>query len=155
MGPTKSNTVYGAIARDVLSGINFGYLGGCFGNSGANWYGMPPTEFPSGRDRNTNDGFYNPRAAIIDNRSAACGLAFGDRSGPSPALTLQNKDTLRVTVLPDERLDSPRVAVTDVTDTTLGLYWPAVAGPAGDQAEILLPGPVKSFETPAATGSVN
>lgn len=155
VGSTNSNTVYGAIARDVLSGINFGYLNGRYGNSGANWYGVPPTEFPFGRARNTNDGFYNPWAAIIYNRSDAYGFAFSDRSGPSPALTLQDTDTLRVTVLPDVRLDSPRVAVTNVTDTTLGLTWPAVAGATGYQAEILLPGPVKSFEIPAATGSVN
>lgn len=154
VGYTNANSVYGAIVRDVLSGINFGYLDGRYGNSGADWYGVPPTEYPFGRARTNNDGFYNPWAAIFYNRSDAYGFAFSDRSGPSPALTLQDQDTLRITVLPDVRLDSPRISVTNVTDTAFTLTWPEVPGATGYEAEILLPAPLKTVAVPGTSGTV-
>lgn len=134
---TNANMVYGAIARDVLSAINFGYLNGREGSSGLAWYGNPPTEYPFGLARVTNDGFYNPWAAVFYNESDAYGFAFSDRSGPSPAVSLQNNQILRITILPDRRLDSPKVTVAATNSTSLVLKWPAVPGATGYQLEVL------------------
>lgn len=151
---TNVNIVYGAIARDVLSGLNFGYPKGRYGNSGLNWYGVPPTRFPYGLARTTNDGFYNPWAAVFYNESEAYGFAFSDRSGPSPAVSLQNDQVLRVTILPDRRLDSPKVAVTATNSTSLTLVWPAVPGATGYEVDIAVPGRRAPISVAATTPSV-
>ncbi|MBN9694035.1 MAG: hypothetical protein J0M24_27655 [Verrucomicrobia bacterium] len=148
------NIVYGAIARDVLSGLNFGYLKGRYGNNGAIWYGVPPTKFPFGLARSSNDGYYNPWAAVFYNESEAYGFAFSDRSGPSPALTLQNNQFLRVTILPDQRLDSPKVAVTATNSTSLTLVWPAVPGATSYEVDLLVPGHRAPITVAATSPSV-
>ena len=152
---TNINSVYGAITRDVLSGLNFGYLNGRYGTNSGAWYGVPPTRFPFGLARATNDGFYNPWAAVFYNESDAYGFAFSDRSGPSPAVPLENNQTLRITLLPDRRLDSPKVAVTATNSTSLALTWPAVSGATGYDVEILVPGRRAPVAVPAAHPTVS
>ena len=84
---TLANSVYGWIQADVMAALNFGYLkGGAdaatqgIGQSSV-WYGLPPIQYPFGRARSVNDGFYNPWAALMYNHSDAYGFAFSDRSG--------------------------------------------------------------------------
>lgn len=151
---TNANMVYGAIARDVLSAINFGYLNGRDGSSGAAWYGNPPTQYPFGLARVTNDGFYNPWAAVFYNESDAYGFAFSDRSGPSPAVSLKDNQILRITILPDRRLDSPKVTVTTTNSTSLVLKWPAVPGATGYELEVLSHGGFPPKTIPATPTNV-
>ncbi|WP_309380027.1 beta-1,3-glucanase family protein [Cerasicoccus frondis] len=136
-----TNIVYGAIVRDVLAALNFGYLNGVWDDTSVRWYSAAPIAYPFGGARTStpspstttgkltsNDGYYNPWAAIMYNSSDAYGFAFSDRSGPSPLLTLPTDKTyiMRITILPDERLDSPKPWVTSTTDDTIAIQWNAV-----------------------------
>ena len=139
-----ANSVYGWIQADVISALNFGYLNGAIdqanggtGNSSA-WYGLPPVPYPFGAARSVNDGFYNPWAAAMYNQSDAYGFAFSDRNGrPSPGVALPTGGTLRVWLLPDKRLDAPRINATSPTCGTtagscsVGLQWPAAKDATG------------------------
>ena len=126
-----TNIVYGSVVRDVLAALNFGYLNGKLGNTGTEWFNAIPNDPPFGSARTTNDGFYNPWAALIYNYSDAYGFAFSDRINPSPLITLQDQDTLRITILPDVWLDAPRPGVTQVGNSTMDVSWNAVTPPAG------------------------
>ena len=147
-----TNIVYGAIARDALSAVNFGYLNGKYGSSSLSWYGAAPTAFPFGLARNTNDGFYNPWAAILYNNSDAYGFAFSDRSGPSPLMGLQAGQTLRITLLPDARLDSPKPYVTEPHPNSLDLEWQGVANATGYVITVLAPGGISPINLTALPG---
>lgn len=147
-----TNIVYGAIARDALSAVNFGYLNGKYGNSSLTWYGAAPTAFPFGLARNTNDGFYNPWAAILYNNSDAYGFAFSDRSGPSPLMGLQAGQTLRITLLPDARLDSPKPYVTELHPNSLDLEWQGVANATGYVITVLAPSGISPINVTALPG---
>jgi hypothetical protein len=138
-----TNIVYGAIVRDALAALNFGYMNGQFGSSGSQWYATAPTAFPFGNAAAQNNGFYNPWAALMYNNSDAYGFAFSDRSGPSPLITIptggSNVPTLRITILPDSRLDSPKPYVTKATNTSLDIKWQPV--PNASQYKITVVSP--------------
>jgi hypothetical protein len=147
------NSVYGWIVADVLSGLNFGYLNGKYGDDVTDWYKVPPTAFPFGGARTTNDGFYNPWAALVYNNSDSYGFAFSDRSGPSPGMPLQNGDTLRITILPDHRLDAPQVSVTDAATDELSVSWPAVDNATDYEIELMPPYPAQKIPVMASPGA--
>lgn len=132
-----TNSVYGWIQADVLSALNFGYMNGKWdntqnggqGNSAA-WYNLPPIQYPFGQARVSNDGYYNPWAALMYNHSDAYGFAFSDRNGrPSPAVSLPtDQGFVRIWILPDTRLDAPLVTATAAGSDTIKLEWPVVSG---------------------------
>jgi hypothetical protein len=143
---TVPNSVYGWIAADVFSGLNFGYLGGKYGDDIATWYAVAPTCFPFGGARKVNDGFYNSWAATIYNNSDSYGFAFSDRSGPSPGMPLGWSDTLRITILPDLRLDAPMVTAVppaSAPQSTIAVQWQTVPGATGYTLEVTPPFPPK------------
>jgi len=150
-----TNIVYGAIARDVLSALNFGYVNGRYGNTSAAWYATAPTAFPFGLGRQKNDGYYNPWAALMYNSSDAYGFAFSDRSGPSPLMTLQDTQTLRITLLPDSRLDSPKPTVTAATDQSIALQWPAITGATQYLVSVLAPAGIAPATVTAQNGATS
>ena len=129
-----ANSVYGWIQADVLSALNFGYMQGSgdslYGSgSSAMWYGNPPAQYPFGAARSTNDGLYNPWAALIYNHSDAYGFAFSDRRGrPSPDISFPVGGTLRIWILPDVRLDAPLARVARAGSQEVSLSWPRVSG---------------------------
>ena len=147
-----TNIVYGAIARDALAAINFGYVNGRYGSSSVTWYGAAPTAFPFGLARATNDGYYNPWAAILYNNSDAYGFAFSDRSGPSPLMGLQAGQTMRITLLPDARLDSPKPYVADVQPTSMEIEWQAVPNATGYLITVLAPSGISPINVSAQVG---
>ena len=149
----NSNTAYGSIARDAFSAINFGYLDGRYGTEGPVWYGTAPTAFPFGRARIINDGFYNPWAALFYNYSDAYAFAFSDRSGPSPLMDFQAGQTLRITILPDVRLDSPRPYVTQANADSLEIAWPEVSGASQYLVTVLAPSDVTPQTVAAVPGT--
>ena len=153
-----TNIVYGAIARDALAALNFGYLGGNWGETGQQWFGAPPSSYPFGLARPAqDDGFYNPYAALLYNTSDAYGFAFSDRIAPSPLITIQPGQVLRITLLPDTwgiAAPQPTVTADGATDTTLELQWPAVPGATGYQITVLDPAGIVPLSVPAASGTV-
>ncbi|MEP7328907.1 MAG: fibronectin type III domain-containing protein [Betaproteobacteria bacterium] len=135
---TITNSVYGWIQADVISALNFGYMNGKAdaengGGQSSVWYGIPPVQFPFGLARPTkannftDDGYYNAWAALMYNHSDAYGFAYSDRKGrPSPDISFPIGGTLRVWILPDQRLDTPMATVTASDSTSITLQWPAV-----------------------------
>ena len=129
-----ANSIYATIAGDILAGLHFGYLDGVWGNSGAEWYSNPPTPYPFGCARPSKDGYYNPYAAVFYNLSGAYGFPYSDRGGrPSPYVPQPaDATTLRITILPDVRLDQPQVSAnTTTTSGELDLSWTALNVPTG------------------------
>jgi hypothetical protein len=129
-----ANAVYGWVQADVISALNFGYMQGALdtlnGGKGLSsmWYGLPPVPYPFGAARNTDDGYYNIWAALMYNHSDAYGFAFSDRKGrPSPDISFPVDGTLRIWILPDERLDAPIVQTSEATASSMRVSWPAVA----------------------------
>lgn len=129
--PYTANSAYANLAGDFIAGLNFGYPGGTDGSNSAVWYSNPPTPYPFAGARATNDGYYNPYAAVLYNQSDAYGFPFSDRNGRPSPLVPQPADatTLRITILNDQRLDAPQVTVTQPAEVTL--TWPAVYVPSG------------------------
>lgn len=148
----NTNTLDGAIVRDALASLNFGYVGGCTGKtSSVDWFGAAPLYNPFGMARPpcattaaghpngnlNNDGYYNPWAAFFYNESDAYANAFSDRNNAqSPKITLQNNQTVRITILPDRRLDAPFVTATSSIvgggqGCSIGLNWSPIANATG------------------------
>jgi hypothetical protein len=128
-----ANSAYANLAGDFIAGLNFGYPGGTDGADSASWYGNPPTPYPFAGARSTNDGLYNPFAAVFYNQSDAYGFPFSDRNGRPSPFVWQPADatTLRITILNDQRLDAPQVVVTQPADSLVTLTWPPVYVPDG------------------------
>lgn len=131
-----ANSVYATIAGDILAGLHFGYPGGVWGNAGSGWYSNPPTPYPFAAARASNDGYYDAYAAALYNLTDAYGFAYSDRGGrPSPYVPQPaNATTLRVTILPDWRLDQPQLSLGDssgLPDGQLPLSWSAATAPTG------------------------
>ncbi len=151
----NSNTTYSAMVRDVLSALNFGFVGGTEGSGTADWFSEVVPEAPFGAARPSADGYYNPWAALFYNHSDAYGFAFSDRNLPSPAVSLEDGYTLRVTILPDNRLSSPLVTSSDVSASANGstwqvnLNWNVVPGAEGYEVQAIEP----SVGTPVAVAS--
>lgn len=128
-----ANSAYANLAGDFIAGLNFGYPGGTDGTNSAVWYSNPPTPYPFAGARTTNDGFYNPFAAVFYNQSDAYGFPFSDRNGRPSPFVWQPADatTLRITILNDQRLDAPQVTLTQPEETLVTLTWPAPNVPPG------------------------
>ncbi len=128
---------------DVLSAINFGFWGGSYGTNSADWFSpVKWTAFPFGSARSPNDGFYNPYAALIYNGADPYSFAFSERITPDVLMAPGNGERVRITILPDERLDSPVVsapATNQVTSNSIALNWNSVAGAGGYQVNVLRP----------------
>jgi len=172
--PIMANSVYGWMQADVMSALNFGYMNGAIdranatsgrvvGRSGS-WYNLPPVPYPFAGARATNDGFYNPWAAVMYNHSDAYGFAFSDRNGrPSPGMALPVGGTLRLWLLPDTRLDAPLVQSTGASCTgaaagscSVTLQWPASSGATGYRVEVSPPYTTRVIDVPQpASGPVN
>ncbi len=158
-----ANSLYAVIAGDFLAGVNFGYVGDGSNapQNSANWYSNPPTLYPFGDARNTNDGYYNPYAAVFYNMSDAYGFAYSDRGGrPSPYVPLPaNATTMRITILNDGRLDTPLTSVSKTADTSLTIKWPEVTGATGYAVDVSYGGSVPvegvtlSPSTPSPSGT--
>ena len=131
--PYTKNSPYANIAGDLIGGLNFGYLDGNYGTNSAAWFSNPPTPYPFAASRTTNDGFYNPYAAVLYNLSDTYGFPFSDRNGrPSPYISQPAAaTTLRVTIMNDLRLDPPDVTIDAVNDSVFTLAWNPVIPPEG------------------------
>ena len=147
---STTNIVYGAMVADVLSALNFGFMNGIYGDDGGRWYSKIDLALPYGNARSPtdNDGFYSPWAALVYNYSDAYGFAFSDRNIPQPTVDLYDNATLRITILPDERLNSPDVTVKAVTASTIELVWAAVKGATGYQIVVDTPKPGQTISVP-------
>lgn len=138
-----NSTAYGSIVGDVQAHLNFGYINSNWVPQGGNadaLFGTPvvlPYPYPYGGARATNDGFYNPYAALIYYLSDAYGHPFSDRlDAASPLYSLAAGDTIRITILPDQRLDAPLSNVTAQTSSSITLSWPRVSGATGYRIEV-------------------
>lgn len=126
---------------DVLSAINYGFWGGRYGTNSADWYSIVEwTSFPFGSARQTVDGYYNPYAALIYNNADPYSFAFSERITPDVLLSPTNGDVIRITILPDDRLDSPIVqAPANITSNSITLNWGPVPGATGYKVNVLRP----------------
>lgn len=139
---------------DVLSSLNFGFWGGVYGSNSADWYSpMQWTAFPFGSARAVNDGYYNPYAALIYDYADPYSFAFSERITPDVLMSPTNGDTIRITILPDDRLDSPVVSVPTnlITSSSITLNWNAISGAAGYQVNVLRPSGIPSAMTSATS----
>ncbi len=128
---------------DVLSSLNFGFWDGRYGTNSADWFSpVEWTAFPFGSARTTTDGFYNPYAALIYNNADPYSFAFSERITPDVLMSPGNGDRVRITLLPDDRLDSPIVSTPGtnaITANSITLNWGEVAGATGYQVNVLRP----------------
>lgn len=126
---------------DVLSAINYGFWGGNYGTNSAEWYSVVEwTSYPFGWAQSAND-FYNPYAALIYYNSDPYSFAFSERITPDVLLAPANGDIVRITILPDDRLNSTVVNVPTnlITASSLALNWNPVPGATGYQVNVLRP----------------
>jgi hypothetical protein len=125
---------------DVLSAINYGFWNGNYGNNSEQWYSeVEWTSFPFGWARPTDDGNYNLYAALIYYNSDPYSFAFSERITPDVLLAPANGDTVRITILPDDRLDSPVVSTSMITSDSITLNWNPVPGATNYQVNVLRP----------------
>ena len=132
--PYSKNSVYADIAGNFLAGLNFGYLGGRYGNNAQHWFDVLPGYPPYAAARPApDDGYYNPYAAVLYNLSDAYSYSISDRLkiGNPLVTTSPDKPYLRITILPDKRLDAPEnIQVTQGRDgTSFNVSWDPVADP--------------------------
>lgn len=91
----SDNDFYAAVYRDFISGYNFGYMGGTYGNNSSSWWGNQPY---SGANI-----YYNQYADVIYNLyPGAYGFPFSDRQEYLLADLGGEIDTLILTVLADD-----------------------------------------------------
>jgi hypothetical protein len=127
---------------DVLSSLNYGFWGGNYGTNSEQWYSeVEWTSFPFGWARPTGDGFYNLYAALIYYNSDPYSFAFSERITPDVLLAPANNDTVRITILPDDRLNSPVVWIPTnlITASSMTLNWNPVPGATSYQVNVLRP----------------
>ncbi len=141
LGPAYNVEVW--MIGDALSAINFGFWGGNYGTNSAVWYSpVIWTSYPFGSARPTPDEYYNVYAALIYDYSDPYSFAFSERITPDVLMAPTNGDRVRITILPDDRLDSA-IAVTptasDITSNSITLNWTPSAGATGYVAKILQP----------------
>lgn len=143
-----NGTAYGSIVGDVQAALNFGYPDSNFvpvGGDLDSMFGSPvvlPYPYPFGgarsREGRADDGFYNPYAAILYYLSDSYGHPYSDRlDAASPLYSLQAGDTVRVTFLPDVRLDAPLGRASAITESGMTVSWPAVPGATGYAVDLL------------------
>lgn len=152
--PGQCGTLYESAYDSVVSALNFGYLTGKYTNEVVtgpggepinSWYAHPPTSIPGPGARVTNDGFYNPWAALMYNVSDNYGYVYGDREGRlNPQIQVNPNNTIfptvassaptrkvRVTLLNDFRLDMPLVTSVTPTGNSIALNWKAIKDACG------------------------
>ena len=142
---TNTSSSYDAevwMIGDVLSAINYGFWNGSYGANSEQWYSTVEwTSYPFGWARPVNDGFYNPYAALMYYNADAYTFAFSERITPDVGLPPVDGDTVRITILPDDRLDSPVVSVPTnlITSNSVTLDWNPVPGATSYQVNVLRP----------------
>ena len=133
---------------DVLSSLNFGFAGGIYGTNSEQWFSpkVAWTSYPYGWAQpspynNPTNGYYNPYAALMYYTADAYTFAFSERITPDVGMAVQNRDVVRITILPDDRLDSPVPEVESnlTTPTSITLNWNPVAGATGYRVNMLRP----------------
>jgi hypothetical protein len=133
---------------DVLSAINFGFAGGIYGTNSEQWFSpkVAWTSYPYGWAQsppynNPTNGYFNPYAGLMYYNADAYTFAFSERITPDVGLPAESGDVIRITLLPDDRLDSPNVSVPTnlVTSNSITLNWNAIAGATGYQVNMLRP----------------
>lgn len=138
------NSVYANIADNALAGLQFGYVNGKTEPADARvWFAGFPAFPPFGAARTTNDGLYNPYAAVIYNYSDSYGFPYSDRINQfNPLVTTTNtgvaaSSTMRVTLLNDLRPDAPTnlQLVSGSDGTTVTALWNAATRNANDPTQ--------------------
>ncbi|MBL9137602.1 MAG: fibronectin type III domain-containing protein [Verrucomicrobiales bacterium] len=137
---------------DVLSALNFGFWGGRYGTNSADWFSpVSWMSLPFGSARQVNDNHYNPYSALVYNYADPYGFAFSERITPDVLLTPGNGDRVRITLLPDDRLDAPVVmapAPSMISSNSITLNWGQVEGADGYQVNVLRPSNVAAIRMP-------
>jgi hypothetical protein len=155
LGPAYNVEVW--MIGDALSSLNFGFWNGNYGTNSAQWYSpVQWTSFPFGSARPTNDDYYNVYAALIYDYSDPYSFAFSERITPDVLMAPLNGQRVRITLLPDDRMDSPIVAVPsggDVTTNSITLRWSPVAGATGYQVNALRPLNIAPTNLPSSSSS--
>ena len=129
---------------DVQTALNTGFWGGSSSDS-LNWYlqqAVVPTPTPFGGASGANLGYYNAFSAILYNFTDFYGYTYGERFTPNVLYNPMPGDRLRITILPDDRLNSPVVAVPtggNVGSNSITLNWPAIPGATGYQISTIAP----------------
>ena len=132
---------------DVLSAVNFGFAGGIYGSNSEQWFSKVEwTSYPYGWAQpspynNPTNGYFNPYAGLMYYEADAYTFAFSERITPDVGLPVENGDVIRITLLPDDRLDSPiPVVQTNLTTAnSITLSWNPVAGATGYRVNMLRP----------------
>ncbi|MGH7977195.1 MAG: fibronectin type III domain-containing protein [Limisphaerales bacterium] len=131
---------------DVLSSLNFGFAGGIYGTNSEQWYSpkVDWTSYPYGWAQpspynNPTNGYYNPYAALMYYNADAYTFAFSERITPDVGMPVENGDIIRITILPDDRLDSPIPEVETNSSSSITLNWNPVAGATGYRVNMLRP----------------
>lgn len=91
----SDNDYYAAVYRDFISGFNFGYMGGTYGNNSSNWWGNQPYV-------GANQDYNQYASVIYDLYPGAYGFPFSDRQEFLLADLGGLIDTLIITVLTDD-----------------------------------------------------
>ncbi len=146
----SNNDIYAAIYRDLVAGFDFGYVGGKYGENSANWYSTTPYNPPYACARKINDGYYNQYAVIIAANSDAYGFPFSDRLQPVQVALNNDVATLRITILPDDMLDAPKIEHTVITAHSIKLNWNSVPGATDYKVNVSPPLPAQSFDAHTA-----
>lgn len=139
----SANDVYAAIYRDMIAGFDFGYMGGRYGWNSASWYGTTPYNPPYAGARKTNDGYFNQYASIISASSDAYGFPFMDLNQKVQvdlnSGAVANVATLRITILPDNMLDSPVIKSVSSNENSIAMSWTPVTGATGYTVQVSPP----------------
>ncbi len=140
---------------DALSALNFGFWNGNYGTNSADWFSpVEWTSFPFAAARPTNDGYYNQYAGLIYYYSDPYSFAFSERITPDVLMGPVNGDRIRITVLPDDRLDSPIVLTPssgNITSNSISLDWVPSAGATSYQLNVLRPTGIAPISIPASS----
>lgn len=150
--PYADNSVYADIAGNFLAALSFGYVNGRYGTNGTSWFDVLPGYAPYGAARRSEDGYYNPYAAVLYNLSDSYSFSISDRlKVGNPLLTTSpQKPYMRVTILPDDRLNAPQnVRVTGSSNDTLTVEWDKLSADAASGFHL------DGYEVTAADGSVD
>jgi len=141
------------VMGDVMTALNTGFWGGSSTNS-VNWYlqnSVVPVPGPFGLAGDTNAGFYNPYSSIIYSYTDFYGFTYGERFTPNVLFTPGPEQVVRLTLLPDGRLNSPEVSTSNISSTAITLNWPTVPGATGYVVTTLRPQGIPPVTLPAGT----
>lgn len=167
-GVQVTNTSYASynveawMIGDVFSSINYGFPGGIYGSNSALWYSpkIAWTSYPYGWAQpspynNPTNGFYNPYAALMYYNADAYTFAFSERITPDVGMPVVSNDTIRITILPDDRLDSPVPEVEAVSSNSITVDWNPVPGATSYLVNMLRPLGTPSVNTASTSCTFN